>query len=84
MILMVVFQKHGFFNALLGVFLNNKASGWFAASTLWALMHYPCHPNYWFIVSIIPFGLFLGYVTYQTKSIVPSVLIHGTNLWSWM
>jgi hypothetical protein len=32
-------------------------------------------------VRIIPIGLMCGYLTHRTKSIIPSVLVHGSNFW---
>jgi membrane protease YdiL (CAAX protease family) len=30
---------------------------------------------------IIPIGLLWGYITWRTKSLFPSVVVHGFNLW---
>jgi membrane protease YdiL (CAAX protease family) len=68
---------------------HNKAWGWLIATTIWAFMHAP--KWYWeskdlvevILASIvrIPLGLMWGYLTHRTKSILPSVLVHGTNYW---
>lgn len=60
------------------------------ATTIWAFMHFPV--NYFresmqvydiviYCVQIIPIGFVWGYLTHQTKSIVPSTIVHGLNLW---
>lgn len=67
----------------MGVLLRNSAVGWLLASILWCALHYPRIPNCEYLLAILPFGLFWGYVTYRTRSILPSVLIHGTNMWRW-
>jgi len=70
--------------------LNNRAGGFLVATSIWACMHIPNFraqsPRGAFggilaAVTIIPLGLLWGYITHRTRSIVPSVLIHGTNLW---
>jgi membrane protease YdiL (CAAX protease family) len=59
------------------------------ATTIWAFMHFPV--NYFndspvseilaYCIQIIPIGFIWGYLTHRTKSIVPSTLAHGINLW---
>jgi membrane protease YdiL (CAAX protease family) len=59
------------------------------ATALWAFMHFPI--NYFkgspvssiivYCIQIIPLGFIWGYLTHRTKSIVPSTLAHGFNLW---
>lgn len=73
----------------IGAFLKNKALGWYIASFIWAFMHLPK----WYSddhdlneaimgsLRIIPIGLMWGYLTHRTKSILPSVIVHGTNFW---
>ena len=68
---------------------KNAGWGWLLTTTLWAFMHAPK----WYSddhdlmeaiigsVRIIPLGLMWGYLTYRTKSIWPSIIIHGTNYW---
>ncbi len=70
-------------------FLKNKGLGWFIATVLWALMHVPTFYNqghsitdaFLGALSKIPLGLLWGYMTIRTKSIWPSVLVHGMNMW---
>lgn len=77
------------FQTRLSRILKNKGVGWFIASSIWALAHIPIFYNQSssfydaFITSIgiLPIGLFWGYLTERSKSIIPSILIHGTNLW---
>ena len=69
--------------------LKSKSLGWFLTSFLWALLHIPAfaynsgdYINATFsALGILPIGLLWGYLNERYKSIVPSVLIHGTNLW---
>jgi membrane protease YdiL (CAAX protease family) len=68
-----------------------KASGFsiLFASTLWAFMHFPV--SYFkgsnisntiiYCIQIIPIGFIWGYLTHRTKSIIPSTIVHGLNLW---
>lgn len=59
------------------------------ATTIWAFMHFPI--NYFkgnpvpdilfYCIQIIPLGCIWGYMTHRTKSIVPSTMAHGLNLW---
>jgi membrane protease YdiL (CAAX protease family) len=68
---------------------NNRAAGWLLASVLWAVLHVPkeygdSHSlagTLEYAVDIIPIGLLWGYLTMRTGSILPSVLLHGTNVW---
>jgi len=77
------------FQTRLGKILNNKALGWFIASFIWALGHVFIFSNqsqdyldaFISAIGIMPIGLFWGYLTEKFKSMIPSVLIHGTNLW---
>ena len=73
----------------LGALLNRPAVGWLVASAVWALLH---GPKDWAeshsvsdtamgIVDIIPLGLLWGYLTRRTQSMLPSVLLHLTNVW---
>jgi membrane protease YdiL (CAAX protease family) len=73
----------------LGAYFNNKGIAWFVTSLLWAFMHAPK----WYgeelnmteavlgSLRIVPIGLMWGYLTHRTKSILPSVLVHGMNVW---
>jgi len=73
----------------LGAYMNNFGLGWFITVVIWAFMHAPK----WYSedldmaeailgsIRIIPIGLMWSYLTHRTKSILPSVLVHGTNFW---
>lgn len=73
----------------LGAYMNNFGLGWFITVVIWALMHAPK----WYSedlnmtetilssIRIIPIGLMWSYLTHRTKSILPSVIVHGTNFW---
>ncbi len=73
----------------LGALLHNVGMGWFLTTLIWALMH----PPKWYgddrnlteamlgSIRIIPLGLVWGYLTHRTKSILPAILVHGTNVW---
>ncbi|HZV11752.1 MAG TPA: CPBP family intramembrane glutamic endopeptidase [Candidatus Kapabacteria bacterium] len=72
-----------------GAMFSNKGMGWIVASVVWALMHVPTRVGQFPTVSaaileslaIVPIGLMWGYMTHRTKSILPSILAHGTNVW---
>ena len=59
------------------------------ATTIWSLLHFPMAYNQSheitstlkYCIQIIPIGFIWGYLTYRTKSILPSVIVHGLNLW---
>ena len=59
------------------------------ATTIWAFMHFPMAYNQGgeisstlkYCLQIIPIGFIWGYLTQRTKSILPSVILHGLNLW---
>lgn len=59
------------------------------ATAIWAFMHFPvtvykgANISYTIVycIQIIPLGFVWGYLTQRTKSILPSTLIHGLNLW---
>lgn len=59
------------------------------ATIIWAFMHFPVNHfkgdelknNVIYCIQIIPIGFVWGYLTHRTKSILPSVLVHGTNFW---
>jgi membrane protease YdiL (CAAX protease family) len=75
----------------IGALVRNSGLGLFVATFLWASLHIPSFssqaPNWTFwraLVSpwgIIPIGMLWGYTTHRTKSLCPSVLLHGFNLW---
>ncbi len=69
------------------VFRNNAWS-WLITGLLWAAIHIPNfhQTSNWqnatvTALAILPIGLLWGYSTHRFKSIWPSVIIHGTNLW---
>jgi membrane protease YdiL (CAAX protease family) len=72
-----------------GACINNRAVGWFVAALLWSALHAPflgqslsLRGTFFAVVRIIPYGLLLGYMTFRTQSILPSVLLHATKfLW---
>lgn len=67
----------------------SKPVSWFIVSFIWALTHIPSfgaqNQDYvkasWNAIGILPLGLLWGYLNERYKSIIPSILIHGTNLW---
>ena len=75
----------------LGAVFANKGMGLFVATFLWASLHMPVfwsgapQWSFWRAMmapwGIIPIGLLWGYITYRTRSLAPSVLLHGFNLW---
>jgi membrane protease YdiL (CAAX protease family) len=68
---------------------NSSGISILVASTIWAFMHFPV--TYFkssdlsgtliYCFQIIPLGFLWGYLTHRTKSIVPSTIVHGLNLW---
>ncbi|MCE7994739.1 MAG: CPBP family intramembrane metalloprotease [Roseivirga sp.] len=77
------------FQSRLSVVMKSKSFGWFFASLVWALLHIPSFGNSsgdyvsasLSAIGILPIGLFWGYLNQRHRSIIPSILIHGTNLW---
>ena len=73
----------------LGRVFRNKSLGWFLSSLVWALVHIPLfsfnagdyHVAFISALGILPLGLLWGYLNQRYRSIIPSVIIHGTNLW---
>jgi len=75
----------------LGVVFRNKGLGFVAATFIWASLHIPVNlfqnptASVWRIVigswGLMPIGLLWGYMTHRSKSLFPSVLMHGLNLW---
>lgn len=59
------------------------------ATAIWAFMHFPVtyfkgtdfSDTLVYCIQIIPIGFIWGYLTHRTKSIVPSTIAHGLNLW---
>jgi len=73
----------------LGRVWGNKSLAWFMASLIWALLHIPlfhfrsgdAYNALLSALGILPIGLLWGYLNERYRSIIPSTLIHGTNLW---
>jgi membrane protease YdiL (CAAX protease family) len=73
----------------LGSALRQPATGWLAASLLWALLHGPkdwdeTHSVRLTLIGmadIVPLGLVWGYLTHRTGSFLPAVVLHATNVW---
>ncbi len=72
-----------------GAWRHNAAVGWLVASLLWAALH---APKDWSeshslastitgVVDIVPLGLLWGYLTHRSRSMLPSIVLHATNLW---
>ena len=72
-----------------GAWLKRPAVGWLVAFIAWALLH---GPKDWAeshsvadtvmgMVDIVPLGLLWGYLTRRSRSMVPSILLHLTNVW---
>jgi membrane protease YdiL (CAAX protease family) len=72
-----------------GAWLQNPAAGWLVASLLWATLHAPkdwsdthsLMSTIMSVVNIVPLGLLWGYLTHRSRSMLPSIVLHGTNLW---
>jgi membrane protease YdiL (CAAX protease family) len=73
----------------LGGLFGDRGLGWIIATIIWAFMHLPSRLGmihtvsdaYFGFISIAPIGLMWGYMTHRTKSIIPSIVAHGTNVW---
>lgn len=75
----------------LGKFINSPSIAFVISSVVWALMHIPiaardnpgaaANDIVLSSLAIVPVGLFWGYLTYRTKSMIPAILMHGFNLW---
>jgi membrane protease YdiL (CAAX protease family) len=72
-----------------GTWLGNRAAGWLVASLVWATLHAPkdwaeshsIAATVMGVLNIVPLGLLWGYLTHRTRNMVPSILLHMTNLW---
>ncbi len=72
-----------------GALLRNKGAGWLIITIIWAVMHMPKFYSDGHnvkeavigAVRIMPIGLMWGYLSHRTKSILPAILVHGTNIW---
>ena len=69
---------------------NNYAWAIFVTVCIWALMHAPkwygeSNGDIMDVLSgsarLIPLGIMWSYMIHRTKSILPSILVHATNLW---
>ncbi len=73
----------------LNAVFQHQGVAWFFTSLFWALTHIPsfmansgdAYGAFIGALGILPIGLLWGYLNHRFKSIIPSVLIHGTNLW---
>jgi membrane protease YdiL (CAAX protease family) len=73
----------------LGAWLRNPAVGWLVASALWAMLHAPkdwsdshsLASTIMGVVNIVPLGLLWGYLTHRSRSMLPAIVLHATNLW---
>ena len=72
-----------------GAWLQRPATGWLVASVAWSALHGPkdWDETHSFaatvtgMINIIPLGLLWGYLTHRTRSLLPSVVLHATNVW---
>ena len=72
-----------------GTWLRQPATGWLVASVAWSLLHGPKDWNETHslagtvmgMINIVPLGLLWGDLTHRTRSILPSVVLHATNVW---
>lgn len=71
---------------------KNMGVGVFVSSVIWSAMHIPVgysqDPQHFTLITalmgviyLVPLGLFWGYLTHRTQSLLPAVLMHGFNLW---
>lgn len=71
--------------------LRSTGIAFFAAALIWTYLHIPIvhaqNPGFTWpgtfrsVPLILPIGLLWGYMTHRTKSILPSVIVHGLNVW---
>lgn len=72
-----------------GAWLKRPAAGWLVASIAWALLHGPkdwdeshsVGDTVMGMIDIVPLGLLWGYLTRRSQSMLPSILLHLTNIW---
>jgi membrane protease YdiL (CAAX protease family) len=72
-----------------GAWLQRPATGWLVASVAWSVLHGPKNwdethsfaATVMGMINIIPLGLLWGYLTHRTRSMLPSVVLHATNVW---
>jgi hypothetical protein len=67
---------------------HNNAMGWLVGVIIWASMHTPkwladgnLAEALYGTIRIIPLGLMWSYMSYRTRNILPSVIVHGLNVW---
>ncbi|MFZ0829386.1 MAG: CPBP family intramembrane glutamic endopeptidase [Verrucomicrobiia bacterium] len=73
----------------LGAVLKNPATGWLIASVIWSFLHVPnfsadassCLQALRSAFDLVPLGLFWGYATHRSQSLLPAICLHGTNFW---
>jgi membrane protease YdiL (CAAX protease family) len=71
-----------------GALFNNNGMGWLVAAIIWSLMHVPkwladgdIAEAFYGAIRIVPIGLMWSYMSYRTRNILPSVIVHGLNMW---
>jgi membrane protease YdiL (CAAX protease family) len=76
------------FQTRLSEVIQSNDLGWLIASIFWAAIHIPSFSTDGAYLAaaksafgILPIGLFWGYLNQRFRSILPSIVIHGTNLW---
>jgi membrane protease YdiL (CAAX protease family) len=80
------------FQTRIGKACNSIPFGMFIASVIWGAMHIPVNYGHSHepvtlynsvsgISYLMPIGMFWGYLTQRTKSLLPAVFMHGFNLW---
>lgn len=73
----------------LAAWARNPAVGWMIATVAWAMLHGPkdfsesrsLTTAAVDVVNIVPLGLLWGYLSHRTSSFLPSLLLHGMNVW---
>jgi membrane protease YdiL (CAAX protease family) len=71
----------------LGAALNNSAVAWFGTACVWSALHIPSFQSdgWWRtlqgVAEMVPIGLLWGYILHRTRSLLPSALLHATNIW---
>jgi membrane protease YdiL (CAAX protease family) len=73
----------------IGAWAGSRAAGWLVATVVWAMLHGPKDFSESHslvaaaidVLDIVPLGLLWGYLTHRTGSFLPSLLLHGMNVW---
>jgi membrane protease YdiL (CAAX protease family) len=71
----------------LGAVLKNPAAAWFFTAWVWSALHVPSFPDKSWgtalqgVAEMVPLGLLWGYILHRTQSLLPTVLLHATNIW---